>query len=70
MSVIPLKVLENIWPVSYHSKRGINPGKIVIHADMGEIAIRNNKKGMQYLNLKEVKGKVVLRLVQDAVRTI
>ncbi|KAL3810038.1 hypothetical protein ACHAXA_000207 [Cyclostephanos tholiformis] len=69
-SVIPLKVLEEIWPVSYHSKRGMNPGKFIIHSDAGDIVVRNNKQGMPYLSLKELEGEVALCLVQNAVKTV
>ncbi len=67
-SVILLKILEKIWPVSYHSTKGTNIG--VIHADAGDIVVWNNQKGMPYLNLKEVKAEVALCLVQDAIKTV
>ncbi len=68
--MIPLKILEKIWPVSYQSNRGMNPGKFVIHADAGDIVVHNNRKGVPYLNLKEMEGEVALCLVQDAIRTV
>jgi hypothetical protein len=30
-SVIPLKILEKIWPILYHSLRGMNAGHFVTH---------------------------------------
>jgi hypothetical protein len=69
-SVILLKILEKIWPVSYHSTKGMNPGQFVIHVDAGDVVVRNNQKGMPYLNLKEVKAEVALCLIQDAIQTI
>jgi hypothetical protein len=69
-SVILLKILEKIWLVSYHSAKGMNPGRFVIHVDAGDIVVHNNQKGMPYLNLKEVKAEVALCLVQDVIQTV
>ena len=69
-SMIPLKILEKIWPVLYHSAKGMNPGHFVIHSGEGDIVVRNNEKGMMYLNLKEVKAEVALCLVQSAINTV
>ncbi len=69
-SVIPLKILEKIWPVLYHSVKGMNPGHFVIHLGEGDVVKRNNKKGIPYLNLKEVKAEVALCLLQSAIDTI
>jgi hypothetical protein len=69
-SVIPLKILEKIWPVFYHSAKGMNPGQFVINADAGDVVICNNQKGMTHLNLKEVEAEVALCLIQDAFQTI
>ncbi len=51
-SVIPLKILEKIWPVSYHLMKGMNPGNFVIYMDAGNVIVLINQKGMLYLNLK------------------
>ncbi len=32
-SVVSLKVLKMIWPISYHSKKGMNPDHFIIHTD-------------------------------------
>jgi hypothetical protein len=69
-SIIPLKILVKIWPVSYHSVKGMNPGQFIIYADAGDVIVHNNQKGMPYLNLKEVKAEVALCLVQDVIQTI
>ncbi len=42
----------------------------MIYADAGDVIVQNNQKGMPYLNLKEVKAKVALCLVQDAIKTV
>jgi hypothetical protein len=69
-SVVPLKILEKIWPISYHSLRGMNASHFVIHAKEGDIVVQNNKRGMPYLNLKEVETEVALCLIQDTINTI
>jgi len=38
-SVVPLKILEKIWPVSYNSARGMNPGKFIIHTQFPRDAL-------------------------------
>jgi hypothetical protein len=48
----------------------MNPGQFVIHVDAGDVVVRNNQKGMPYLNLKEVKAEVALCLVQDVIQTV
>jgi hypothetical protein len=50
-SIVPLKVLEKIWRITYDSHRGMNAGYFVIHMDVDDIKVRNNEKGMPYLNL-------------------
>ena len=69
-SVVPLKILEKIWPISYHSSRGMNPGHFVIDTKEGDIVVQNNKRGMPYLNLKEVEAEVALCLVQNTIDTV
>jgi hypothetical protein len=43
-SVVPLKVLEKIWLISYHSNRGMNPGHFVIQT-RGTSLRRTNPTG-------------------------
>ncbi len=69
-SVLPLKVLKMIWPISYHSKKRMNPGHFVIHTDKGDIVVKNNSHGMLFLNLKEVEAEVALCLIQDTIKTV
>jgi hypothetical protein len=69
-SAIPLKVLEMIWPISYHSKKGMNPGHFIIHTDKGDIVEKNNSQRMLFLNLKEVQAEVALCLIQDTIETV
>jgi hypothetical protein len=63
-NIVPLKVLEKVWRITYDSHWGMNAGHFVIHTDMGNIKVCNNKKEMPYLNLKEVEEEVALLLVQ------
>ncbi len=60
----PLKVLEKIWPATYNSRRY---GRLfVIHTNQGKIIVKNNSKGMPYLNLHKLEAKVVLSFMQTA----
>ncbi len=63
-NIVPLKVLEKIWRITYDSHKGMNAGHFMIHTDTGDIKICNNKKGMPYLNLKEVEVEVALSFIQ------
>jgi hypothetical protein len=69
-SVVPLKVLRMIWPILYHSKKGMNLGHFIIHTDKGDIALKNNSHGMPFLNLKEEEAEVALCLIQDTIKTV
>jgi hypothetical protein len=59
---VALKVLEKIWPVTYNSR--CHGGKFVWHTDQGDIVIKNNSKGMPYLDIQELEAKVALSFVQ------
>ena len=61
-SVVPLKVLEKIWPVKYDSRR--HGGKFVLVTDQGDIIMKNNDKGMPYLDLRELEAEVALSFIQ------
>ena len=61
-TIVPLKVLEQIWPVTYDFKR--HGGKFVLRTDQGNIVIKNNSKGMLYLDLQELEAEVALSFVQ------
>jgi len=69
-SVVPLKILEKIWPVSYNSARGMNPGKFIIHTTDGDIVVRNNSRGMPYLDIRDLEGEVALCLLQNTIDTV
>jgi hypothetical protein len=69
-SVIPLKILEKIWPITYNSAKGINQGHFVIHSGQGDIVVRNNSRGMPYLDIRELEGEVALCLIQDTIDTV
>jgi hypothetical protein len=60
-TIIPLKVLKKIWPVTYDSRR--YGGSFVIHTNQGKIIIKNNNKGMLYLDLCKLEVEVVLSFV-------
>ena len=64
-TIIPLKALEKIWPVSYDSRR--NGGCFVIHTDQGNIIFKNNSKGMPYLNVRDMEAEVVLSFIQTTI---
>jgi hypothetical protein len=48
-AIVPLKVLKKIWPVTYDSR--CHDGQFVWHTDQGDIVIKNNSKGMLYLDI-------------------
>ena len=61
-TILPLKKLEKLWHAVYDSRR--HGGTFVLCTDAGDIVLKNNYKGMPYLDLKEFKAKAVLSLVQ------
>ncbi len=61
-TIIPLKVLEKIWLVSYDSRR--NGGCFIIHTNQGNIIVKNNSKGMPYLDVRDVEAEVALSFIQ------
>jgi hypothetical protein len=67
-TIIPLKVLEKIWPVSYDSRR--NGGCFVIHTNQENIIIKNNNKGMPYLRIGDVEAEVALLFIQTTIGAI
>ncbi len=67
-TIIPLKVLEKIWPVTYDSRR--NGGRFVIHTDQGNIIVKNNSKGMPYLDIRDVEAEVVLSFIQMTIGAV
>jgi hypothetical protein len=69
-SIVPLKILEKIWPITYSSHKGMNAGKFVLHTHHGDIVVRNNTRGMPYLDIRELEGEVALCLLQGTVETV
>jgi hypothetical protein len=68
VTIIPLKVLKKIWPVTYDSRR--NGGRFVIHTNQGNIIVKNNSKGMLYLDIRDVEAEVVLLFIQMPIGAI
>jgi hypothetical protein len=70
VSIVSLKILEKIWPISYHSKKGMNAGHFIIHANDSNINVRKNSRRMPFFNLKELEGEVALCLIQDTINMV
>ena len=49
VAIVLLKTLEKIWPITYNSRR--LDEQLVWHIDQGNIYIKNNSKGMPYLDI-------------------
>ncbi len=64
-TIIPLKVLKKIWLVMYNSR--CNGGRFVIHTNQGNIIVKNNSKGMPYLDIRDVEAEVVLSFIQTTI---
>jgi hypothetical protein len=47
-AIVLLKVLRKIWPITYDSR--CHNGLFIWHIDQGDIVIKNNSKGMLYLD--------------------
>ncbi len=56
--IILLKHLEELCPVVYNTTH--NRGTFICRTKYGNIVLKNNKKGMLYLDLREFKAKAVL----------
>ena len=64
-TIIPLKVLETIWTVTYDSRHFCR--SFVIHLNQGNIIVKNNIRGMSFLSLRKLEAKAVLSFVQTVV---
>ncbi len=62
--IIPLKQLEKLCPMVYDSTR--HGGAFVCHTKDGNVVLKNNGKGMPYLDLREFKAKAVLSFAPKA----
>jgi len=63
-TIIPLKQLETLCPVVYDSTR--NGGAFICRTNNGDAVLKNNKKGMPYLDLREFEAKTVLSFAPEA----
>ncbi len=63
-TIIPLKQLEKLCPVVYDSTR--NGGTFICRTKDGDVVLKNNGKGMPYLDLREFKAKAVLSFAPEA----
>jgi hypothetical protein len=61
-AIMPLKVLKKKWPITYNSR--CHNGQFVWHTDQGDIFIKNNSKGMPYLDIQEPKTEAALSFIQ------
>jgi hypothetical protein len=66
-TIIPLKQLEKLCPVTYDST--CNGGAFICRTKDGNVVLRNNGKGMPYLNLRESKAKTVLSFAPKAAQS-
>ncbi len=66
-TIIALKQLEKLCPVTYDSTR--NRGTFVCRTKDGNVVLRNNDKGMPYLDLRESKAKAILSFAPKAAQS-
>ncbi len=62
--IIPLKQLKKLCPVVYDST--CHGGTFVCRTKDGDVVLKNNGKGMPYLDLRELKAKAVLSFAPKA----
>ncbi len=67
-TIILLKQIKLIWPVSYNS--GSNRGLFLIHSNQGDIVVCNNNKGIPFINLWDLEAEVALGIDKDAAQVI
>jgi hypothetical protein len=63
-TIIPLKQLKKLCPVVYDSTR--HGGAFVCRTKDGNVVLKNNGKGMPYLNLREFEAEAVLSFAPKA----
>jgi len=63
-TIILLTQLEKFCPVKYDSTR--NGGAFICCTKDGNVVLKNNGKGMPYLDLKEFEAEVVLSFAPEA----
>ncbi len=59
--IIPLKQLEKLCPMVYNST--CNGGAFICRTNNDDVVLKNNEKGMPYLDLREFEAKAVLSFV-------
>ncbi len=63
-TIIPLKQLKKLCPVVYDSTR--HGGAFVCRTKDGDVMLKNNGKGLPYLDLREFEAKAVLSFAPEA----
>ncbi len=63
-TIIPLKQLEKLCPVRYDSSR--NGGAFICRTKDGDVVLKNNAKGMLYIDLREFEAEAVLSFAPEA----
>jgi len=63
-TIIPLKQLKKLCPVVYDST--CNGGAFICCTKDGNVVLKNNNKGMPYLDLREFEAKEVMSFVPEA----
>jgi hypothetical protein len=63
-TIILLKQLEKLCPVEFDST--CNGGTFVCRTKDGDVVLKNNYKGLPYLDLREFEAKVVLFFAPEA----
>ncbi len=63
-TIIPLKQLEKLCPVRYDSSR--NRGTFICRTKDGDVLLKNNGKGMPYIDLREFEAEAVLSFAPKA----
>ncbi len=64
VTIIPLKQLEKLCPVRYDSSR--NGGAFICRTKDGYVVLKNNGKGMPYIDLREFEAEAVLSFAPEA----
>jgi hypothetical protein len=64
-TIAPLKILGKNWPDTYNSR--CFSGLFVNHTNQGNIIVKNNSKGMPYLDLCILETKVALSFMHGNV---
>jgi hypothetical protein len=62
--IISLKQLEKLCPVKYDSS--CNVGAFICCTNDGDVVLKNNGKGMPYLDLRELEAEAVLSFAPEA----